>query len=194
MHVLTILGSPRLAGNTAHVLGRFERLAGADHTVERINLIAQRIGGCLGCDACQTGPLQPDCAQQDDGPQVLKRIVAADFVVYATPLYAWGFSAQMKALIDRHYCLVNAQDPSHYTSLLEAKPTALLVTCSGPDTGNADLIRETFMRIAAYSQTRVIGIYVVPFCTTPDALGPAADHTAQEMRRDFDERVALQEG
>jgi multimeric flavodoxin WrbA len=194
MHVMTILGSPRLAGNTAQVLGCFERLIAAEHAVERVNLIAQRIGGCLGCEACQTGLPQPDCVQQDDGPQVLKRIVDADFVVYATPLYAWGFSAQMKALIDRHYCLVHAQDPSRHTSLLEAKPAALLVTCSGPDAGNADLLRETFMRIAAYSQMRVIGIYVLPACTTPDALGPAADKIAQEMRRDFDERVALQDG
>jgi multimeric flavodoxin WrbA len=194
MRVMTILGSPRLAGHTATVLGRFEELIAAEHLVERVNLVERRIGGCLGCNACQGAVDRPGCIQQDDGPAVLAGIVAADAVVYATPLYAWGFSAQMKALIDRHYCLVNTQDASQYTSLVEAKPTTLLVTCGGPDAGNADLIRETFMRIAAYSQSRVIGIYVVPFCTNPDALGPAAENTAREMFRDFTDRVVLHDG
>ena len=185
MNVLTILGSPRLEGNTARVLSAFEALIGAHYTVTRIDLARRNLNGCQGCMACQADGQPGGCVQSDDGPEVLEQIVAADIVVYATPLYAWGFSAQMKALIDRHYCLATGYGAGPFASRLEGKPIALLVTCGGPIAGNADLVREMFARLAAYGQSRVFGTYVLPHCTEPAALGDRATALARQMGRDL---------
>ncbi len=185
MNILTILGSPRRQGNTATVLAAFEALVGAHYAVRRIDLAQRDLGGCLGCNACQAGGQPRACVQADDGPEILDQIVAADAVVYATPLYVWGFSAQMKALVDRHYCCVTGYGTDQFASRLQGKPIALLVTCGGPIAGNADLVREMFSRLAAYSQSRVFGTYILPHCTEPDNLGDRAVELARQMGKDF---------
>ncbi len=185
MNVLTILGSPRLEGNTAKVLVDFETLIGSLYDVTRIDLARLNLIGCQACQACQATGQPGDCVQPDDGPQVLGQIVAADAVVYASPLYAWGFSAQMKALIDRHYCFVSGYGTDWFTSRLEGKPIALLVTCGGPIAGNADLVREMFARLAAYGQSRIFGTYILPHCTEPAALGERATELARRMESDL---------
>ena len=185
MKVLTILGSPRLKGNTAKVLTAFEALVGMHYAVTRIDLARRNLNGCLGCNACQAGEEPGSCVQPDDGPEVLDQIVAADAVIYATPLYAWGFSAQMKALIDRHYCFVSGYGTERFASRLQGKPIALLVTCGGPIAGNADLVREMFARLGAYGQSRIFGTYVLPHCGEPDELGARAAELARQMGKDL---------
>lgn len=185
MNVLTILGSPRLKGNTARVLESFEGLIAARYAVARVDLARRNLNGCLGCNACQAAGQPGGCVQPDDGPEVLEQIAAADAVIYATPLYAWGFSAQMKALIDRHYCFVTGVSTAQCAYRLEGKPIALLVTCGGPIAGNADLIREMFARLAAYGQSRAFGTYILPHCTEPEAMGNAADELARRMKTDL---------
>ena len=185
MKILTILGSPKKHGNTATVLKQFEDLVAPAHQVERINITDYNINGCLGCNVCQDNMDEPGCVQKDDALEILNRILAADVVVYATPLYAWSFSAQMKTLLDRHYCLVKSKDHQIIHTLGAGKPTALLVTCAGPVEQNADLIQEIFDRMMAYCSCHVIGKYVVPFCTTPDELGAKGATFAREMARDI---------
>lgn len=185
MHIATILGSPRKRGNTAAVLSRFEELVTPTHQVERINITDYTVKGCLGCNACQKVDDEPGCIQDDDAVAIFVRLIAADRIVYATPLYAWDFSAQLKALIDRHYCLVKwGGDPSP-RALLADKQVALLVTCAGPVEENADLIQVVFDRLMAYTRCQVIGKYIVPHCTTPEELGERGEKTAREMFREI---------
>lgn len=186
MKVTTVLGSPREKGNTATVLDLFEKLmVQQGHKVDRINIMDYEVNGCLGCETCRKVRHEPRCRQQDDAVRIFERIIASEAVVYATPLYTYGFTAQMKALIDRQYCLVTGYGSPEYTSLLKGKRTALLVTCGGPIEGNADLIQEAFEREGQYQQWNIVGKYVVPFCTTPDALGDKAMETAKQMTRDI---------
>ncbi len=63
------------------------------------------------------------------------RIISADAVVYASPLYSFDLTAQMKPLVDRSFYLSN-------TLLLAGKRVALLITCGGQEEGNADLVQE----------------------------------------------------
>jgi multimeric flavodoxin WrbA len=185
MKILTILGSPRKHGNTATVLKQFEDLVAPVHQVERINITDYTINGCLGCNACQGNIDEPGCVQKDDAIAIFNRMLAADAIIYATPLYAWSFSAQMKALIDRHYCLVKWGDYQIAHSLVTGKQVALLVTCAGPVEDNADLIQEMFDRAMAHVRCQVIGKYVVPYCTTPDELGDEGAKVAREMATDI---------
>ncbi len=182
MKVLTIQGSPRANGNTAAVLERFEKSLDDGHEVERVDLQGLNIGGCLACYACTQNTTEPGCVQMDDAQGVISSILDADAVVYATPLYMWTFPAQIKALFDRHLCFVKGYGSEDYTSLINDKPVALLVTCGGPVEGNADLIQESFDRFVKYGFLRHAGNYVVPGCTTPDQLGEAADDAVTQMK------------
>lgn len=186
IRVTTILGSPRKNGNTAKVLGLFEELMTRQgNKVDRINIVDYEVKGCLGCQACQNVRHEPGCVQQDDAVRIFKRIMASDAVIFASPLYTYSFPAQMKALVDRQNCLVTGYGTAEYTPLLGGKRAALLVTCGGPVEENADLIQEAFDRESRYQQMNVFGMYVVPHCTTPDALGDKAMETAKQMAEDI---------
>jgi multimeric flavodoxin WrbA len=182
MQVTTILGSPRREGNTAKVLEWTETLlVQQGHRVDRINVIDHVVNGCLGCQSCKESRHPPSCSQSDDAVSLFRRMIASDAVIYATPLYTYGFPAQMKALIDRQNCLVTDSGGPDDTSLLKGKPSALLVTCGGPVEDNADLIQQVFIREGLYQEWDVVGQYVVPFCTTPDELGDQAMETARQL-------------
>jgi multimeric flavodoxin WrbA len=186
MKVTTILGSPRARGNTATVLGQFENLmAQQGHEINRIHIMDYEVKGCLGCQACQKAIEAPGCRQQDDAVGIFKQMIASEAVVYATPLYTYGFTSQMKALIDREYCLVTGYGGPEYRSLLKGKRSALLVTCGGGIEENADLIQKVFDREGQYQEWCIVGKYVVPYCSTPEALGDKAFDTARQMALDI---------
>jgi len=186
VQVTTILGSPRQRGNTATVLGLFEQLLTQQgHEIDRINIVDYKVNGCLGCQACQEASQELACRQRDDAVGIFKRMIASDAVIYATPLYTYGFTSQMKALIDREYCLVTGYGDRQYRSLLQGKRSALLVTCGGGIEENADLIQKAFDREGQYQQWSIVGKYIVPYCSTPDELGEEALDTARQLADDI---------
>ncbi|OQY43177.1 MAG: NADPH-dependent FMN reductase, partial [Desulfobacteraceae bacterium 4572_87] len=107
MKILTLLGSPKISGNTATVLSMFEENVKTEHEVERIHITQHKVGGCLGCMKCQAKKDAPGCVQKDDALTIFDKMIHADAIVYASPLYCWSFSSQIKPLIDRHVCLVS---------------------------------------------------------------------------------------
>lgn len=186
MKIVTVLGSPRKKGNTAKVLGLFEdSVTAKGHDIDRINITSYNLKGCLACDKCQSIVDEPGCVQKDDMLSLFNRMMIADAVVYATPLYWWGFTAQIKTLIDRQYCLVKNYDTPEFKSFLKGKREALLVTCADTIENNADLIPVLFQRKCDYTASNAIGKYIVPLCTTPDELGESAKNTAEEMAKDI---------
>lgn len=99
VQVLGLLGSPRQEGNTAALLDAFLRGAreeGAE--TERVPIAELCITPCRGCDACfETGT----CILRDDMDGLYPRLLAADLVVLASPIYFYGLTAWAKALVDR---------------------------------------------------------------------------------------------
>ena len=97
--ILIISGSPRLHGNSDILCDEFKRGAlEAGNEVEKINLGAKKINFCLGCGVCNaTGK----CIQKDDMAELLQKMVAADVIVLASPVYYYGKNGQMKTFIDR---------------------------------------------------------------------------------------------
>ena len=187
MKIITLLGSPRKRGNTAAVLEAFERLASQkQHVIERINAVDWGVGGCLGCDTCFETLDEPGCAQNDDATWILEHVLAADLVVYASPVYAWGFTAQLKPLIDRHYCLVKYQGDKVASALMAGKRAALLTTCGGDAAENADLLEGAFRRLLAYLQSPLAGIYVLDNCgSRPVGASAAGEALARRMAREL---------
>jgi len=103
MKVLGISTSPRIRGNSDLLLR--EALAGAESTgaqVEYVNLGSYKIGPCIECNACLT---TGQCRVQDDYQSMLKKILDADRLVFATPVFFMSVCAQAKNLIDRGQCL-----------------------------------------------------------------------------------------
>lgn len=151
MRITTLLGSPKKKGNTATVLGWVEEeLKSMGHKVDHIYLQNQSIKGCMGCAKCREKPDEIGCVQQDDTRDILRNMIASDAVLFATPLYFWGFSAQTKVLIDRTYSLVaNYQSPGH-SSLLQGKRMGLLVTGADDFEDNAEGLFTVFDRYCEY--------------------------------------------
>ncbi len=184
MDILTILGGPRTDGNTDRLLDWTERaFRDGHHTVRRINLAEQSVSGCRSCFACTEVANEPGCVLSDDGPAVFEKMMAADAIVYATPLFMWGFSAQLKALLDRSICLVHGYGSPEHQSLIEGKRTALLVACAGPVEGNADLIIPAFDRFAQYVKLDHRGTYVFPHCTDVNMLPNTHGSQARQLAR-----------
>jgi len=185
MKIITILGSPRKKGNTAKVLSMFEDKIGKDHEVERINITQYNVGGCLGCYKCKDKKDEPGCVQKDDALTIFEKMIQADAIVYASPLYCWSFTSQIKPLIDRHFCLVSGDGTPDQDSLISDKPAALLVTCGGPIEGNCDAIQGIFKGFSDYLKLKAKGNFILPFCSTPDEIGDEGSEIANKMVADI---------
>ncbi len=102
VRVLGIAGSPRRGGNTETLLDRFligAQSAGA--TTEKVVASRLQVTGCAACDGCWE---DGQCIIHDDYQDVQARLIAADVIVLAAPLFFWNLPAQVKAMIDRAQC------------------------------------------------------------------------------------------
>ena len=70
----------------------------AGHEVEKIRVAEKKIGYCRACYACRDTGV---CAIKDDMAEVLQKMIDADVLVLASPVYFYSIDAQLKALIDR---------------------------------------------------------------------------------------------
>ncbi len=97
--VLILSGSPRKNGNSDILCDEFARgAAEAGHQVEKIRVAEKSIGYCRACYACRgTGV----CAIKDDMDEIMQKMISADVLVLASPVYFYSVDAQLKALIDR---------------------------------------------------------------------------------------------
>jgi multimeric flavodoxin WrbA len=184
MPVISLLGSAKKKGHTATVLGWVEaELNTMGHTVERIYLNNKSIGGCLGCAKCRDKPDEIACVQKDDANDIMAKMISADAVVFASPIYFWGFTAQIKALIDRGYAFVtNYHKPGH-TSLMKGKRVGLLVTGADNYEENAEGMFTAFDRMVDFLLARKSGELYVGGCSTPDQLSEGSKSQAADLAR-----------
>jgi len=98
--VLIVSASPRKGGNSDLLCDQFLRGAKeAGNEAEKIFLRDKKINFCTGCVACQSNGGK--CVQKDDMAGILDKMVTADVIVMATPVYFYTMNGQMKTLIDR---------------------------------------------------------------------------------------------
>ncbi len=100
--ILVVNGSPRARGNSATLAeqaAQAARQAGA--SVESVYLHGLDIRPCDACDECRaTGGV---CVIGDDMQSLYPKISAADAILFASPIYWFTFSAQLKLFLDRCY-------------------------------------------------------------------------------------------
>ena len=98
--VLVLSSSPRKGGNSDLLCDQFVKGAQeAGHQAEKVCLRDSKINYCTGCGTCLAG--RKGCPQKDDMAAILEKMIAADVIVMATPVYFYTMAAQMKTLIDR---------------------------------------------------------------------------------------------
>lgn len=99
-NVLILSGSPRKNGNSDLLCGQFAKGAlEAGHRVEKIRVGEKRIAPCLACYHCRRNA--GACVHQDDMDEILQKMIDADVIVLASPVYFYSINAQLKAVIDR---------------------------------------------------------------------------------------------
>jgi multimeric flavodoxin WrbA len=99
MKVLGIMGSPRRQSNTEILLDKAlegAREAGAE--VEKVLVSKLKISPCLEIYACRK---DGNCAIKDDMQSLYKKLLEADYVIFASPMFFYGVTSQAKAVIDR---------------------------------------------------------------------------------------------
>ncbi len=104
MKIAILNGSPR-AKNTAAMISAFaEGAKEAGHEVEILPVGKMNIGGCRACEYCH-GKGEGVCIQKDDMEKLMPAYKEADMVVFASPIYYFGMSAQLAAAIQRVYAI-----------------------------------------------------------------------------------------
>ncbi|MCD8037254.1 MAG: flavodoxin family protein [Clostridiales bacterium] len=98
--IVIIMGSNRKGGNTDLLANAFANGAKINNDVEIISVADYNVEPCIGCDYCFTNAAH-SCFKQDDMDKVYKKLSEADIIVVASPVYFYGLSAQLKAIVDR---------------------------------------------------------------------------------------------
>lgn len=97
--VLILSSSPRKGGNSDLLCDEFMRGAKeSGHDVEKIFIAEKKINYCTGCGVCNS---THKCVQNDDMAELLNKMILADTIVLATPVYFYSIDGQLKTLIDR---------------------------------------------------------------------------------------------
>ena len=157
--VLVVKGSPRERGNSAALADQVA--AGARATgahVESVYLHAMDIQPCDGCDFCQ-GAADMGCAIDDDMQLLYPKIREADAIVYASPVYWFTVSAQLKLFMDRSYALGGGSDyvANH---ALAGKRIAIALAYGGDDPFDSGAINaiRMFQDAFNYIQAEIVGM------------------------------------
>ena len=153
---------------------------GAGVTV--IDLNQKEINPCLSCYRCQDVPVESGCPQKDDMGEILSVVLAADCVVFATPIYTWYCTPPMKAFLDRLYCVNKFYGTAPHGSLWKGQHIALIATCGYEPERGSDLLEEGLRRYCAHSGLPFAGCLAV---RDEHGLSDFTGEDAAQTARDF---------
>ena len=157
MKIVVLEGSPNKNGSSNMLADSFIRGAKeAGHSVQVIDAAHADIHPCIGCIRCgYEGP----CVQKDDMETIRRTILDADMMVFVTPLYYYGMSAQLKTLIDR-FCAFN--------SSIQRKrmKSALLTVAWNSDSWTFDALEAHYKTLVRYLNLKDQGMVLGRGCGT----------------------------
>ena len=138
MKIVIINGRAR-KGNTLTAINSFIKGASEGNEIEVINPDKLNIAPCKGCGACQC---HKGCVDKDDTNPTIDKVAAADMILFATPVYWWGITAQIKQVIDKCYC--------RGMQMKEKKVGTIVIGGAPAGDKQYDLIKSQFDCIADY--------------------------------------------
>lgn len=98
--IVILTGSMRRGGNTDLLAEAFAKGAAQHHQVEILSVADHPVHPCMGCNACMQRQGHT-CVQLDAMQEIYPKLQQADVLILASPVYFYGISAQLKAIIDR---------------------------------------------------------------------------------------------
>ena len=158
MKIVVLEGSPNKHGSSNLLAEEFIRGAQeAGHTVRVIDAAHSDINPCTGCIHCgYEGP----CIQKDDMEKIRRQILNADMMVFVTPLYYYGMSAQLKILIDR-FCAFNSSIQRKHMK------SALLAVAWNSDNWTFEALEAHYQTLVRYLNLQDMGMVLGTGCGTP---------------------------
>ena len=158
MKITVLMGSPSRHGSTAILVQEFARGAEeAGHTCEVIDVCHADIHPCTGCVACgYEGP----CVEKDDNEIIRQKLLNSDMIVFATPLYYYGMSAQLKIVVDR-FCAYNSSLNSRRLR------SALLTVAWNADDWTFDALEAHYKTLVRYIRFEDRGMVLGYGCGSP---------------------------
>jgi multimeric flavodoxin WrbA len=159
--ILILNGSPKKNGNTDQLVSWFiQGIPVKKAAVETIRAVTvgSKVNGCISCRICQKKKAYA-CVICDDVSIVLAKMAQADMIVFASPLYFYGPSAQLKLIIDRMFSLYKWDNSTDtFTSPLRGKTMVLLL--SAYENIGLKIVEKSFKLIADYSEMRFYSLLV----------------------------------
>lgn len=130
--VLVISGSPRIGGNSDYLCDEFIKGAKeSGHNTQKVNLTSLSIKYCSGCGVCNN---THSCVMKDDMADLLDKMVKADVIVLATPVYFYSMNGQLKTMIDRtvpRYTEISNKDFYFILTAADASKASMEKTIEG---------------------------------------------------------------
>ncbi len=180
-NILVLTGSPRKGGNSDLLAEAFMKGAiSSGHTVNKFETAFKSIQGCKACKACWS--TETACIFKDGFTELEPLLEKADLIVFATPLYWFGMSSQLKAAIDRFYAYMrdNCRRP------LKATESVLLACGNDKDPEIFDGLIGTYRGMANYLKLTDRGIIAV---TNVDEIGDIKKTDALKQAEDLGKKI-----
>ena len=150
MQILILNGSPRAGGNTQRLIQAFsEGAASIWNNVRCFDTAQMEIAPCSACYHCRSAENEGRCRVPDDMTAIHAAMAQADVLVLATPLYYFGFSAQLKKVIDRFFA-INGSLKRDENSEGGLKRMVLLAVCGDKEEQAMNGLLENYRLICAY--------------------------------------------
>ncbi len=150
-----LLGSPRKGGNSEILARHVEKgIKEAGGTTRSFYLHGMELHPCRGCDYCKKTGAERYCVIEDDMDVIYPALLEADSIVFASPIYWFTYSAQLKIVMDRSYALI--RDEKY---LLSGKSIGLVFTYGDKDpvsSGTINAIRS-FQDAFRYIECPILG-------------------------------------
>lgn len=170
MNILVLNGSPRKNGNTARLTQVFAKGAEeAGHTVTVEAVALQDIHVCKACEYCKIRG-NGTCIQNDDMQAIYPKLMTADMLVFASPIYYYTMTAQLQAALQRTYAL---------GQLTHIKKAALILSSGAPDM--YDAVTTQYQGVIDWWGTENAGIFGVPGLIPSHDLNNTSDEWLERL-------------
>lgn len=172
MNILLLSGSPRSGSNTLALLQEIADGAreSGTNSVKLMDITSLCIAPCGGCGRCRSSHV---CVQADDMTRLLDEMRQADCIIFGSPVYWWGITAQLKTVIDRLYADARV--------LKNKTVNLVLVGGAATDAPQYHLIQEQFQLMADY-----VG-FTLGFVKAVSATNAGEVRSREDLMREFRE-------
>lgn len=180
---IAVVGSPRKGKNTELLVDYIiQGLKEKNNEVEKFLLSSKNITTCTGCEYCIK---DGTCIIKDDFSQIIEGMKIADGFIFASPSYNYNVTAQMKALLDRTFCL-NDYSNGGISRLPPNKKAIVIGVCKGKIRESMGYTMESMIKTLTELDVEIIN--TIEYYDTKDlpvANNDSIQEKVEELIRDL---------